>query len=46
MLDQAQPDHRDDFRKYLREGNFLGNASHLIPLTLTLYRLLGEGLPV
>ena len=46
MLDQAQTDHLDDFRNYLREGNFLSNASHLIPLTLALYRLLGEGVPV
>ncbi len=43
MLDQAQYDHRDDFRNYLREGNFLASASHLIPLTLALYRRLGEG---
>lgn len=46
MLDQAQYNHHDDFRNYLREGNFLSNASHLIPLTLALYRLLGEGQPV
>ena len=46
MLDQAQYDHLDDFRNYLREGNFLTGASHLIPLTLSLYRLLGEGVPV
>ena len=46
MLDQAQYDHRDDFRTYLREGHFLAGAAHLIPLTFVLYRLLGEGLPV
>ena len=46
MLDQAQYDHRDDFRTYLREGHFLASAAHLIPLTFVLYRLLGEGLPV
>jgi alkylmercury lyase len=46
MLDQDHYDHRDDFRNYLREGNFLAGASHLIPLTLALYRLLGDGLPV
>jgi alkylmercury lyase len=46
MLEQAQYNHRDDFRNYLREGNFLAGASHLVPLTLALYRLLGEGLPV
>ncbi len=46
MLDEAQYDHRDDFRNYLREGNFLEGGSHLIPLTLALYRRLGEGLPV
>lgn len=46
MLDQTRHDHRDDFRNYLREGNFLGDAPHLIPLTLALYRLLGEGMPV
>lgn len=46
MQDQTQYDHRDDFRNYLREGNYLAGASHLIPLTLALYRLLGDGLPV
>ena len=46
MLDQAQYKHRDDFHTYLREGNFLAGAAHLVPLTLALYRLLGEGLPV
>ncbi len=46
MLDQARYDHRDDFRNYLKEGNFLTVASHLIPLTLALYRRLGEGRPV
>jgi len=40
MQDQTQYDHRDDFRNYLREGNYLAGASHLIPLTLALYRLL------
>jgi alkylmercury lyase len=45
MLDQPKTDHRDDFRDYLREGNFLSNAPQLIPLTLALYRLLGEGVP-
>jgi len=34
MLDQAQYDHRDDFHNYLREGNYLAGAPHLIPLTL------------
>jgi|TARA_B100000315_G_scaffold234986_1_gene249481 alkylmercury lyase len=46
MSDQAQHDRRDDFRDYLRDGHFLAGASHLIPLTLALYRLLGEGVPV
>ena len=46
MLDQAQYKHRDDFHTYLREGNFLAGAAHLVPLALALYRLLGEGLPV
>lgn len=45
MPDQAQHDRRDDFRNYLRERHFLAGASHLIPLTLALYRLLGEGVP-
>ena len=46
MLNPAQSDHRDSFRDYLREGNFLGNAPQLIPLTLALYRGLAEGVPV
>ena len=46
MQNQAQHDHFDDFYHHLQEGNFLVGASHLIPLTLALYQLLGDGVAV
>ncbi len=46
MLNPAPTDHRDAFLDYFREGHFLSTSPHLIPLTLALYRLLGDGVPV
>lgn len=42
----AAPGLVDGFRDYLREGHFLAEAPRLVPLSLALYRRLGDGAPV